>query len=96
MNIEEIIQRLENMAKHAVHTPGEIPFVMSLDDGIALHEAAELLKQKLSDIEQFCNTENMDKAKIVVNGNCILCGKPLNCGRLFICKECESNQVKEN
>lgn len=49
MNTEEIIRRLETIAKHAVHTPGEIPFVMSLDDGIALHEAVELLRTKQED-----------------------------------------------
>lgn len=45
MNKREIIERLKNIARHAVHTVGEEPFVMSLDDGIALHEAIELLKK---------------------------------------------------
>lgn len=40
----EIIERLENLAKHAVHCVGEPRFVMSLDDGIALHKAIDLLK----------------------------------------------------
>ena len=43
MDITEIIERLKNIAGHAVHTVGEEPFVMSLDDGIAVHEAIELL-----------------------------------------------------
>ena len=43
-NCNEIIERLENLAKHAVHYVGEPPFVMSLDDGIALHDAIDLLK----------------------------------------------------
>ena len=43
-NCNEIIKRLENLAKHAVHYVGEPPFVMSLDDGIALHDAINLLK----------------------------------------------------
>ena len=43
-NRNEIIERLENLAKHAVHYVGEPPFVMSLDDGIALHDAIALLK----------------------------------------------------
>ena len=30
-------------------------------------------------------------AKIVANGNCALCGKPLSDGRLFVCKECEEH-----
>ena len=41
----EIIERLNKIAEHAVHTVGEEPFVMSLDDGIAVHEAIELLKK---------------------------------------------------
>lgn len=45
MNKREIIERLKNIARHAVHTVGEEPFVMSLDDGIAVHEAIELLKK---------------------------------------------------
>jgi hypothetical protein len=43
MDKSEIIERLKNIARHAVHTVGEEPFVMSLDDGIAVHEAIELL-----------------------------------------------------
>ena len=43
MDKREIIERLKNIASHAVHTVGERPFVMSLDDGIAVHEAIELL-----------------------------------------------------
>lgn len=43
MDKSEIIERLKNIAGHAVHTVGERPFIMSLDDGIAVHEAIELL-----------------------------------------------------
>jgi len=43
MDKEEIIERLKNIADHAVHTVGGAPFIMSLDDGIAVHEAIELL-----------------------------------------------------
>jgi len=43
MDKEEIIERLKNIASHAVHTTGEEPFIMGLDDGIAVHEAIELL-----------------------------------------------------
>jgi len=43
MDKGEIIERLKIIAEHAVHTVGERPFVMSLDDGIAVHEAIELL-----------------------------------------------------
>ena len=45
MDRTEIIERLKNIAEHAVHTVGERPFIMSLDDGIAAHEAIELLKK---------------------------------------------------
>jgi hypothetical protein len=45
MDRTEIIERLKNIAEHAVHTVGERPFIMSLDDGIAVHEAIELLKK---------------------------------------------------
>ena len=40
---EEIIERLHKIADHAVHTYGEIPYVMGLDDGIALQEAVAAL-----------------------------------------------------
>ena len=43
MDKDEIIERLKNIAEHAVHAVGEKPFVMGLDDGIAVHEAIELL-----------------------------------------------------
>lgn len=42
---KEIIERLERIANHAVHTVGERPFVMSLDDGIAVHKAIEALER---------------------------------------------------
>lgn len=45
MNNREIIERLKNLAGYAVYTVGEKPLVMSLDDGIAVHEAIELLEK---------------------------------------------------
>lgn len=33
--------------------------------------------------------ESKMKAKIIVNGNCMLCKKELNGDRIFFCKECE-------
>ena len=45
MDKSEIIERLERIAGHAVHVVGEEPFVMSLDDGFAVREAIEILKQ---------------------------------------------------
>ena len=45
MDRTEIIERLKNIAEHAVHKVGERPFIMSLDDGIAVHEAIILLEQ---------------------------------------------------
>jgi len=46
MDRDEIIRRLEKIAGHAVHTAGEPPLVLSLDDGIALYDAAALLKEQ--------------------------------------------------
>ena len=45
-NISETIRRLEKIAIHAVHCAGEPSFVMSLDDGIAIHEAIDLMKKQ--------------------------------------------------
>ena len=45
MDKNEIINRLERLARCAIHTEGELPFVMSLDDGIAIHEAIDMLRQ---------------------------------------------------
>lgn len=44
MTREEIINRLETISKHAIHTVGEEAYVMSLDDGIALRKAIKALK----------------------------------------------------
>jgi len=44
MDKTEIIERLGEIAKHAVHIIGEEPFIMSLDDGIAVHEAINMLR----------------------------------------------------
>ena len=46
MDKNEIIERLKRLAKCAVHTVGELPFVMSLDDGIAIHEAIDMLRSQ--------------------------------------------------
>ena len=43
MTRDEIKTRLNNIAEHAVHIRGEKPFILSLDDGIALKEAVEIL-----------------------------------------------------
>ena len=43
MTKEEIVERLANIAEHAVHFAGEKRFVMSLDDGIALNLAIKML-----------------------------------------------------
>jgi len=83
MDKEEIIRRLKNISGHAVHVVGEPPFIMSLDDGIALEEAARLLKEqeavepKVSCTEQRCGNCNkvieMDGWKA-----CPWCGKPID------------------
>lgn len=46
MDRNEIIQRLEKIAEHAVHTVGEPPLILSLDDGVALYDAAALLEEQ--------------------------------------------------
>lgn len=45
MDKNEIIERLREIAKHAVHVIGEEPFIMSLDDGMAVHEAIDIMQQ---------------------------------------------------
>lgn len=45
MEKNEIIERLGEIAKHAVHTIGEEPFIMSLDDGTAVYEAIDIIQQ---------------------------------------------------
>ena len=45
MDKNEIIERLGEIAKHAVHTIGEEPFIMSLDDGTAVYEAIDIIQQ---------------------------------------------------
>ena len=72
MNKCEIIERLKNIAKHAVHTVGEEPFVMSLDDGIAVHEAIELLKKpemNCSEIPNNSDTTTHDSNVVKKGGN---------------------------
>lgn len=46
MDKKEIISRLNKIASNAVHMPGETPFCMSLDDGIAIHEAIEAVERE--------------------------------------------------
>ncbi len=37
--------------------------------------------------------ERKKKSEVVVNGNCMICGKQLNRGRLFVCKECDGKTI---
>lgn len=30
--------------------------------------------------------------KVIVNGNCMICGKPLNNDRIFLCETCEKKE----
>ena len=53
MKKDEIISRLRHIAEHAIHTVGEDPFVLSLDDGIALCEAADMLSMPESSKQLF-------------------------------------------
>lgn len=46
MDKSEIISRLKKIGDHAIHVKGESPFVMSLDDGIAVNEAIDMLKEQ--------------------------------------------------
>lgn len=47
MEVNEIVRRLEKIASYATHIPGEPLFVLlSLDNGIALMEAIDLLKMQ--------------------------------------------------
>ena len=48
MDRDEVINRIKKIAKHAVHTAGEPPFVLSLDDGIALKKAIAILEAQES------------------------------------------------
>ena len=48
MDKNEIIERLGEIAKHAVHIIGEEPFIMSLDDGTAVREAIDIIQQSRS------------------------------------------------
>jgi len=43
MNREKIIWRLNHLADHSINIQGETPYTLSLDDGIALKEAAEII-----------------------------------------------------
>ena len=45
MDKNEIIARIERIARCAIHTVGEPPFIMSLDDGIAVHEAIDIIQR---------------------------------------------------
>ena len=80
----EIIERLENLAKHAVHCAGEPRFVMSLDDGIALHKAIDLLKLRLP--QWPIVTENSYGWKLFY---CPLCEKELYQNKkISFCEKC--------
>ena len=63
----EIIERLKNIAEHAVYTVGEEPFVMSLDDGIAVHEAVELLKKPETNCSEIPNNSDTISRQMAID-----------------------------
>lgn len=81
MEKSEIIRRLEKIARHAVHVVGEKPFVMSLDDGIAVYDAIALLKEQeavkptWSRGKPFCGACGL---RIHGGKFCSECGKPIS------------------
>lgn len=63
MDKQEIIERLERIADNAVHAVGEKPFIMSLDDGIAVHGAIEIIrKSNVLEVLQEIRQEIKDSA----------------------------------
>jgi hypothetical protein len=83
MEMDEIIRRLEKIANHAIHFIGDQPFVMSLDDGIAVKDAIALLKEQEPKqiVRKQGKRENSD-GSIDYFGEwyCPHCGKLLNRG----------------
>ena len=73
MNKCEIIERLKNIAGYAVHTVGEEPFVMSLDDGIAVHEAIELLKKSETNCSEIPNNSDTISRQQAIDALCSVC-----------------------
>ena len=67
MNKREIIERLKNIARHAVHIVGEEPFVMSLDDGIAVNEAIELLEKSETDCSEIPNNSDIISRQMAID-----------------------------
>lgn len=69
MDKVEILRRLREIAKYAVHTPGELPLILSLDDGLALRCAAKLIEEQELKIEELAEKlraleyENLDVLK---------------------------------
>ncbi len=49
----------------------------------------------MSDLIHKTTAETMDKAEIAVSGNCVVCGKQLNCRRLLVCRDCESKRSEK-
>ncbi len=86
MDKEEIIRRLKKISEHAVHVTGEQPFIISLDDGIALNEAVSLLKEQeaVKPISAFKRVNGTMAyscprcAALIIDGNyCKHCGQEL-------------------
>ena len=103
MDKNEIIEHLREIAKHAVHTIGEEPFIMSLDDGIAVHKAIEIIQQSrperpkgkwiLSDNQRSEETDNGNYRYICSNCFCSdIHGKSV---QVPYCWNCGADMVSE-
>ena len=64
MDKNEILRRLREISKYAVHTPGELPLILSLDDGLALSNAANLIVEQELKIEELA-----EKLRVLEYGN---------------------------
>ena len=88
MDRTEMIERLEKIAKHAVHTLGEEPFFMSLDDGIAVKEAIEIISAQPQAIRpKFVAEDRFVKNYFATYPHCPKCNYELETGDCY-CRVC--------
>jgi len=94
MDEEEIIRRLKKMSKHAIYTVGEPPLMLSLDDGVALNDAVQLLKEQEEIKEQFIEAFNTirDAYNTPANREKILLSYLLR--KACCCADCERKESR--
>lgn len=86
--IKELQEAGSKLSDEGNHEVGNMLYLAAVD-------LEDLWTQYQAILKELCQ-KFQHKAEIVVNGNCVVCGKPLTDSNLFLCEECQRKAAKND